>query len=201
MYRLINKAATAVVESIPSDELPTYEWLLRNMGDAASKHYRDKYRKYWAMGPARLGGEFDESYFTLLSSADARTRPLSNILAELNKSAGSLQFSFATKLRHMGNPSLPIYDSRVAQFYFFQMPKPEADWQTRVKGCVDFYDFLIREYARVLKEGLLTRAIQEFQRLLKPQGLTDEKTIDFLIWAFVTRVRKGAVIGSEIVYE
>jgi len=44
-----------------------------------------------------------------------------------------IQFSFATKLVHMASPRLPIYDSRVVEVYFFQVPR-EPDLQELVRS-------------------------------------------------------------------
>lgn len=207
MYPLINKNATKVITAVPDNEVLTYEWLLQNVEQVATERYQATYRKYWAMGTARFGPKFYAAYFTALRSADAGKLGLRELLANLHDASArhngtrSLQFSFATKLLHMRNPQLPIYDSHVAQFYFFQLPKADRKLQPRVDGCVDFYNFLVREYARVLRDGLLTNTIEEFRRRLKPQYLTDEKIIDFLIWAFVSSAKGGALLRSEIVYE
>jgi hypothetical protein len=100
----------------------------------------------------------------------------------------------------MTNRHLPIYDSQVARFYFFQEPSRELALQERINGFVALHDFLIEEYARVLKYGLLTSSIQEFRLRLKPQHFTDEKIVDSLIWAFVALLRKGALPKGQIAY-
>jgi hypothetical protein len=112
----------------------------------------------------------------------------------------SLQFSFATKLLHMTNPVLPIFDSQIAGFYFFQETGTGLNLQQRIDGFVAFHAFLVQEYARVLRFGLLAKAIEEYRRQLKPQHVTDEKIVDSLIWAFVGLLRKGALPKGQVTY-
>jgi hypothetical protein len=122
-----------------------------------------------------------------------------------SKGRQSLQFSFTTKLLHMTNQHLPIYDSQVAAFYFFQEPdikdpKDPQDLQRRIATLVTFHDFLRQEYRRVLQNNLLAPAIQEFRVRLSSQHFTDEKIVDSLIWAFVGLVWKGALQKGQIAY-
>ncbi len=112
----------------------------------------------------------------------------------------SIQFSFATKLLHIADPRLPIYNSRVADFYFFQSPARSLSLKQRIGRFLDFHTFLMQEYRRVLEQGLLTVAIQEFRRQFNPQHITDEKIIDSLIWAFVTLLNEGGIPNKTVVY-
>jgi len=98
----------------------------------------------------------------------------------------------------MTNRYLPIYSSEVTAFFFF--PIPTGEFEQRLTKLVAFHDFLIREYARVLKNGLLAEAIQELRLRLRPKHYTDEKVLDSLIWAFVTLLKKGALLKNQIVY-
>ena len=206
MFSVINSAAAKVVGAVGRDDVTKYEWLLDNISRAGDQECCNRYRQYWRMGLARLGPAFYKEYFTLLNSTDAASQPLNSILEKLypvsEKKDGShsLQFSFATKLLHMRNPKLPIYDSHVAQFYFFQGPKPGPNLHVRVNECVTFYEFLRGEYERVLRDGLLASAIQEFRRQHESYVLTDQKIVDFLIWGFVAEVKTGALLRNEMHY-
>jgi hypothetical protein len=79
-------------------------------------------------------------------------------------------------------------------------PSTKLSLQQRIAGFVTFHNFLIQEYARVLQNGLLASAIQEFHLQLTPQHFTDEKIVDSLIWAFVKLLHKGALLNGQIVY-
>jgi hypothetical protein len=111
-----------------------------------------------------------------------------------------LQFSYPTKLCHMVSPKLPIYDSRVARFYLFQEPSTHWPLPTRITAYVAFHDFLRNEYARILSGNLLKPAIDGFRQRFNPKQHTDEKIIDWLIWAFIDWVDSGALLNGQVVY-
>ena len=211
MYGLINQFAQTVVGTIPPAHVTEYEWLIQNVGQAITPDYQKRYRRYWAMDRARLSPAFHAAYFSTLNAAISHPPTLSSIANALHaasansKGRQSLQFSFATKLLHMANQHLPLYDSQVAAFYFFQEPeikKPNDlhDLQRRINEFVRFHDFLKQEYARVLQKNLLATAIQDFRTRLKPQHFTEEKIVDSLIWAFVGLLWRDALINGQIAY-
>ncbi len=207
MYDLINQFAKTVVATIPHDHITDYEWLIKNTGQANTAHYQERYRSFWAMNAARLSPDFYTAYFSLLGAAIDYAPTLKRVISTLYDASSrlngtkSLQFSFATKLLHMTNPHLPMYDSQVAAFYFFVAPTTSApDPERRTSEYLDFYQFLTSEYARVLQNGLLRRSIEEFRHRLKPQHFTDEKIIDSLIWGFVKLLRNGALSNRRIIY-
>jgi hypothetical protein len=113
-----------------------------------------------------------------------------------------LQFSFATKLAHMVDPHVPIFDSFVANFYFFTVPPPTRPFQDRLASLLEFHAFLTREYARVLHLGLLAPAIEQIrsQRRLG-SAVPDERVVDWLIWAWVSLLRSGAQIHGKALYD
>jgi hypothetical protein len=202
MYDLINKYAELVVTAAEDKGLiEDYEWLCLN---PAHQDYQAKYRTFWVMGGAHLNARFYPVYFDLLNQtrnvqrpADAATQ-LATVMRQLYEAsendAGkrSIQFSFATKLLHTVDPHLPIYDSMVSEFYFFRGAIKE-DTDERIEEFVSFYSFLIDEYARVIRRGLLARAIESFRGRCTPQHWTDEKIIDSLIWAFVPLLRNRSI--------
>ncbi|SRR6266481_3967951 len=100
----------------------------------------------------------------------------------------------------MKNPHLPIYDSQVAAFYFFQFPSTNINVDKRIDRLEAFHNFLINEYARIIKDGLLKLAIQVFNKRFNQWHLTEEKIIDSLIWQYVNILDKGALPKKEIFY-
>lgn len=203
MYCVINQFSQIVVDRIPLGFVTEYEWLLDNVGQASTSDYQRKYRNYWGMNSAQLGPAFYLAYFDALNGASRVSPTLSDVVRALYDASTrrdgrrTLQFSFATKLLHMTNPQLPIYDSLVAAFYFFQ---PSPSLEQRLGSLVAFHNFLIQEYARVLKGGHLKVAIQAFRDQLRPRRFTDERIIDSLIWQFVNLLGKGALLKNDIIY-
>ena len=207
MYSLIEKSSNLIVQSIGTEFVKEYDWLidtLETKNVAADKQYQERYKRFWAMNVARLSPSFIGAYFYYL---EENKRGLKLDLAQLcqklyeiptnTKGGKSLQFSFVTKLLHMVSPELPIYDSMVRKFYFLPEPNSKIDLKKRLHEYKTVYDFLTREYRRVLNENLLTKAIEVFRFTLKPQSHTDIKIIDSLIWKFVSMARNEAFVFGE----
>jgi len=206
MYDLITTYVQAVLKTIPSSHVTEYDRLIQNLQQSGTHQYQAIYRNYWRLNAARLSANYYGVYFQALQAAQANPPTLENLALQLYATpthAGgrrSLEFSFATKLLHMVNRHVPIYDSLVASFYFFQEPNRVQPLNQRVATLSAFHAFLICEYARVLRNGLLTQAIQQFRQQFQPQHFTDEKVIDSLIWAYVRLLNNGGQINRQITY-
>lgn len=204
MYSVICKFRKLIVAAISSQEVAEYEWLQQNTAKARTPQYQARFRNFWTMNVARLSDGFYASYFGLLSNS--ATQSLTNLCETLHgaslRSDGrqTLQFSFATKLRHTLDPHLPIYDSRVARFFLFREPPSDLPLEERISRLMVFYDFLRTEYARVINDGLLVSAVSDFRQQFNPSQHTDEKIIDWLVWAFVGLADNGALLKSEVAY-
>jgi hypothetical protein len=109
------------------------------------------------------------------------------------KEEKALQFSFASKLAHMIDPSLPVYDRMVETFYF--LPRSYSGTpEKNLANLLRSHRFLVIEFDRVLKEGLLSPAVSEARRRFQlPADYSDQKIIDTLIRQFVPFLEKGAI--------
>jgi hypothetical protein len=207
MYGLICKNQKAIIALIDREKgVPEYESLVSRIAQAQNPEYQDEYKNFWAMKTAQLGGKFDQAYFTALNPTKPipAVRNLCEMLYQFPRLRGdqALQFSFATKLRHMLNRELPIYDNRVASFYLFQpppvlwcksAPSTKLRLEQRINGLIVFHNFLINEYKR-LRRGLLANPIAAFKQQLQPTSIhTDVKIIDWLLYGFVRLADKGQI--------
>ena len=110
----------------------------------------------------------------------------------------SLQFSFATKLLNTIDSREPVYDTHVTSFYFFVPPASDRPFEARLDALLEFYEFLRGEYARVIGQGLLRPAIDQFrERVSADPDLCDERIVDLLIWGFVSLMRRGVQQSGE----
>ena len=201
MYDLINQHAEQIVGATEVDLIKSYEWLCQN---PTHDEYQTKFRNFWAMGGAHLNARFYPVYFDLLNSERTKqpSEDFEKLLADIarklydasedSNGRKSIQFSFATKLVHTLDPHLPVYDSNVAEFFFFAGPTKNGA-EERLGEYINFYKFLIGEYERVIRDGLLMPAMTLFRSKCAPQHWTDEKVIDSLIWAFVPLLRKRGI--------
>ncbi len=208
MYQFINQRCQLVIGQLGSIDAKKYVELHERMESgvdvASDSHFQGLYRNYWRMNVARLDAAFYAKYFQLLAEGQrSRNVDLDYIVRELAKGPEnpSLQFSFATKLAHMIDPTVPVYDSFVAAFYFYVAPTPKRPFEERLNALMSFHGFLKREYDRVIRHGLLNEALQKFRTHFETMNrICDERIIDWLIWGCVSLLRGKAQRG-EVLYE
>jgi hypothetical protein len=206
MYYLINNYIQQILHSINPIHVTEYDWLVQNIHQVAEDNYQNRYKKYWRLYGAGLSQNFCQVYFQHLQAGLNNNPPQLGILANQlyqvpsSPNKHTLQFSFCTKLCHMLDQQLPIYDSMIRNFYFFTEPKQKLSVQQRIHGFVQFHQFLVHEYNRILNEGLLAPSIQAFRDHFSPQSFTDIKIIDSLIWAFVSLLNDGGGMNGVIIY-
>ena len=192
-YDAINRNIGRILRSIQSTTPPhvgEYDWLVENLHRLAEADYQRRYKRYWRLNGAGLSQDYCQRYFQYLQSGlDGNVLDPGTLAYELyqipirnNKQA--LQFSFCTKLCHMLNRHLPIYDSNIRTFYDFRTPGYGLTVLQRIAQFMCFYWFLIAEYNRVLEGRLLHVSIQAFRQRFRPQHFTDIKVIDSLIWGW-----------------
>ena len=209
IYSVICQNQDTIISAIhPTKDVENYESLVSDVLQANVPDYQKKYKDFWMMNVGFLGSKFDQEYFSTLHLAALNPsqpipglRNLCQALYQLPREKGdqALQFSFASKLRHMVHRDLPIFDTNVAHFYLFEKPYwvPMAE---RLDALMEFYDFLSGEYHRVLSDGLLAEPIEAFkqqfqQQFRNPQKHTDVKIIDWLIFKFVGLAEKKKMIN------
>jgi len=210
MYQLINENADAVIGEVDMirDVRRYVELRLRLLSEdaaTADPAFQRAFRAYWGMNAARLSTAFFDRYFdTLARCQSVGHTDIPRVVADLARTSParpSLQFSFVTKLAHMVTPELPVYDSFVAAFYFYVPPESGRGFEERLQELMGFYGFLQREYARIAAKRLLLPAVQAFRaRFDLPAAVGDERIIDWLLWGWVSVLRRGALQDGRVRY-
>ena len=192
VYQLINDSIDQVLYCITEKHVPGYNYLIQNIDKVAESDYQERYKKYWRLYGAGLSQDYCTAYFQHLEAGLKGTLPkidvLTNQLYKIPTSPNklTLQFSFCSKLCHMLNRHLPIYDSQIKNFYgLFKRPSSRLPIEQRIEAYVGFYEFLSNEYTRVLTEGVLSPSIKLFRQEFDSQYFTNEKVVDSLIFAYM----------------
>lgn len=191
MYKLMNAHAIEIVEYIQQkNDVGEYRWLLDHVAHALDAEYQGRYRRYWGFRGKAATLRFRKPYFLQLAQGLENHPELADLVELLYKAEGqTLQFSFCSKLCHMLDPHRPIYDANIREFYWFSPPdgvnQKQAIRQRKINGYMDFYNFLIDEYQRVINNDLMVGCLDSFHGHFNAGDVTDQRIIDFVIWAFV----------------
>jgi hypothetical protein len=187
-YDEINANINQILQSVSTVHVTEYDWLVQNLHRVAEADYQRRYKNYWRLNGAGLSQLFCQEYFQYLREANNNVLRLGILVNQLYEgpirpNKHSLQFSFCTKLCHMLDQHLPIYDSNIRSFYNFRRPSYSLPVQQRIARFVEFHQYLATEYHRVMPDGLLSDSILAFRQRFNPAHFTDLKVIDSLIWA------------------
>ncbi len=187
IYDQINKNISNVIQGIPSAHVSDYDYLIENLNNSANAGYQSRYKTYWRLHGAGLSQDYCDIYFQYLQNAVLNPLPLKTLVTELyqvpcSPNRKAIQFSFCTKLCHMIDRKLPIYDSKIAEFYNFKRPDSQISAERRINMYIRFYEFLKAEYQKVLDSKILDESIKSFRVSFQPKNFTDIKIIDSLIW-------------------
>lgn len=207
MYAWINECADELLENLGT-HVQDYSDLRSKLFEVdvrVDADFQRKYKAFWAMNVARLNKAYTDAYFAHLEQSKHTTSP--DVRAVATHLHGfpttadgrtSLQFSFASKLVHMLDPSKPVYDSLVERFFF--LPVPAASGRARLDSLMKSYEFLEREHARIVRSDLLGGAIAKFKDRFGSFNLADGKIIDSLVWSFAGELNAGAIRSGEFEY-
>ncbi len=209
MYYLLGDHIQPVLNVIGekcAEHVTEYDWLIENLNKSTTSEYQARYRRFWNMNAAFLSNAYCSAYFERLNTLSEIPLDAAVLAKDLydvptnSKGRQTIQFSYATKLIHMKDQTLPIYDSFVCKFYFWQVGNNRTVEQ-KIQELAGFYAFLVKEYARVISQGLLERPIEAFRKRFEPRFFTDQKIIDSLIWAYTRLLAKGELIDGQFTYK
>jgi len=197
MYNLINGNIEILLDSLKEEYVDEYEEIVERLNDVGQQEFQADFLRIWQVGRSLPRGQCRDLFFQRFTElvADPPEGPngmldsiplLADELARNNNRR--IPFSACTKLAHMIDNDLPIYDSRIKAFYFWEGPKG-TDVDERIRSYMTFYQMLKDEYQRIQDYKLLSPAIAAF-RAQFDRNLTPVRKIDFLIWAWVGIVRE-----------
>jgi hypothetical protein len=212
MYQFINENIAKILDTVDRrkdiDPYLSMTGMFRAGSVSDNDEYQAMYRKYWQLNAARLSDSFCKHYFQVMErcrhSNNLNIKEVVEALYSVpsnSKGRKTIQFSFATKLLHTIDNTLPVYDSLVGDFYFFPQIKPSWSYSQKLVAHLRAYDFLIREHRRVLDTRLLAESIRMFRdRFGLPGAYTDQKIIDTVLWRFSAYARAGAILSGKMQY-
>lgn len=194
-YKTINNLAPEIFHlkrGLLEKHVYEYDYLFDNLNLVDQVDYRNSYMKFWDMTGKELTHEYLNEYFKKLSLgiANGKKYKVNELLMffvtiEDLVVMGSMEFSFATKLVHMLDNKLPIFDSHIKEFYGLMRPPTLLNPYDRIDLFYNHvYNFLNKEIERIIHLGLLDKAIKEFEKQFFPKRFSKEKIIDSLIWCF-----------------
>lgn len=140
-------------------------------------------RKFIAYFRVRRNKDWQDSYFGLFQDLSRKDDPsFLFILRELYKLTGQIEPSFSSKMLHILNPDMPIWDQHVLRNMRVDS-RLKGSPENKINQAAKIYQILNRNYNHFLdsKEG--KKFISDFDRKLPNfRSISDIKKIDTVIW-------------------
>lgn len=159
----------------------------KNEPISSNEEFKETYKTFYVMRTAGLSQQHFDKYFELL---DSRVNNLETILNELYeiktlKQLNSLQFSFATKLLHTLDNSLPIYDNQVKKTLGLpDVYNIQDSPYKKTKKLLAYYANLKMIYRQLLAEARIKKLIDDIKKYFgwTANQINDVKILDFVLW-------------------
>jgi hypothetical protein len=161
--------------------LGSYAWLLKNKNH---KEYDSNFNRFFGLNRQPKKQKTHISKF-ILGQKKADSFGALILLMDKDK----FLFSFASKIMHMANPSLPIYDSHIASIikWNFQNKKSKLKQCNTTKDKINELNRLWGEFHEVWKLKTTTNEIlfiDLFDKSFpKYTSISCTKKLDFVMWA------------------
>jgi hypothetical protein len=128
----------------------------------------------------RRNAQWRAAYFDLLESAKVTGIDFARALREINERTRKIEASFASKLVATLDPSKPVIDKFVLQYFKISLPRwgsPERELKT-----VDLYHLLCENYQDLMQSPTGTLIRELFDSRYPSSGVTELKKTDFVLW-------------------
>jgi hypothetical protein len=128
----------------------------------------------------RRSSQWRSAFFGLLESAKAKTIDFPEALKEINRRTGRVEASFASKLVATLDPSMPVVDKFVLEY--FDLPLPRWGLADREFKTIGLYRDLCDRYGTFIKSptGKLIREL--FDGRYPCSEVSELKKIDLVLW-------------------
>lgn len=110
------------------------------------------------------------------------------ILVELQKSTGRIEYSFVSKMCHTIDNNLPIYDDNTAKTFGFAIHN-DADKEIKIDRYLLFLEELKNSYSSIITNNFLEKSLKQFDKNFPSIQISEVKKIDFIIWTYGSKTK------------
>jgi len=183
------------IKDIDISSLESYRFIQQefNKSDiSCNDKFQTRFMSFYRLYGAGLTKDFRKTYFEIMQGKrDSKFLDHSDVkdvisrLYEIKSAKGlnCIYFSFTTKLIHTINNDLPIYDSKIREFFGFSTPNLYLDNDMRVAEYLRQYEIIKDVYIDILGYNLLDDFIEKFKISYPGFNISDVKILDFIIWS------------------
>ena len=171
--------------------LKKYLWLQSQVRFCNVKSNAEFQRVFSAFYRVRRDSIWKTQYFDLMESAKANGIEFPEALRELSQRCGTVEASFASKLVATLDPSKPVIDKFVLEYFELQLPR----WGShdRELKTVGLYRELCDKYGALMQSPTGNLIREQFDGRYPNLGVSELKKVDLVLWQIRAVLRKNCV--------
>lgn len=184
LVSLVIQNKEEIMSKLDVKMMNTYRWLQEELclRDVSSdQEYRKKFSGYYKM--RFVSQEYRDAFFALFEKMkrvpDPTFRSVAYLLYEVDQKH---EFSFISKMLHTLNPHKPIFDSQVCEVlrlrhYYQSSFEAKVQQDEKALACIS------DAYADMKASEEINGMLAHIDRYTPGYQMTDEKKMDFILWA------------------
>jgi len=165
--------------------LDRYVWIQQNVNadSVLTREFQKKFNGFY--GVMRLPSQAYVVFYQIFSNYLKSTWDYNDLLKQMTKVRNNIEMSFASKIQHTKDTSLPIVDSNLLEYLGWDAPRRRTSIRsTQHDLTVELLRRLTALYRLVLKDERWLGISEAFDRIVKYEGFrfSEEKKLDTLLW-------------------
>lgn len=162
------------------DKLDKYIWLQRQIRLCDVRANQEFQRKFSGFYRVRRSTDWKEQYFGLMESSKLGGIDFPDALREINRLCGSIEASFASKLVATLDPSRPVIDKFVLEYFGMQLPRRGSEG--REPKTIELYQELCDKYSTFMQSSIGKLMREAFDRRYPNSEIGELKKLDLVLW-------------------
>lgn len=161
-------------------KMDTYIWLqsqVRVCDLSANKEFQRKFSGFYRV---RRGSLWKERYFDLMESSKLGGIEFPDALREISRRCGGIEASFASKLVATLDPSKPVIDKFVLEYFGMRLPRWGSEGRER--KTVELYRHLGEKYSAFMQTSEGKHIQDSFDRRYPDLQISELKKLDLVLW-------------------
>jgi hypothetical protein len=160
--------------------LSQYFWLQERVRSCDVRQNQEFQTRFVVFYRVRRNALWKTNYFALLERAKVTGIDFSAALAELMRLTGNIEASFASKLVASLDPSTPVMDKFVLEYFGLRLPNwGSPDREAKVVGV---YRELCGRYGQLMQSPMGTMIGELFDRKYPGRAISELKKVDLVLW-------------------
>ncbi|MCL2759526.1 MAG: hypothetical protein FWD22_04880 [Treponema sp.] len=143
------------------------------------KDFQRYFNDFFQMG--RHNEEFYNEYYSYFEFLKGSVPDFKDAMDAFYKKIGKVEASFISKMLHMLDNNLPIYDNNILKYFWIVKPTHSDDYKKRIQKAIVIYRRISQWYADFIPGEEGQKWLRLFDEQYPDSNISSVKKIDFIL--------------------